>query len=137
MGNYEGIFGHKSNVPAETAHVRSLQENESDGQWKGDFLKVFSPSRAEETTTSNGADDDDVHDVEINSENGENPENPSDRPRSFDLDEIETKVDEDESSDEGNNGDDYDDEGVAVSNFVWQACYPAKLNQHSSMEVIE
>ena len=23
--NYEGIFGHKSNVPAETAHVRSLQ----------------------------------------------------------------------------------------------------------------
>lgn len=38
--------------------------------------------------------------------------------------------DDDDDDEEG-------DEGIAVSNFVWQACYPAKLNQSFSMEVIE
>lgn len=37
--------------------------------------------------------------------------------------------DDDEEDDEG--------DGIEASNFVWQACYPAKLNQPFSMEVIE
>jgi len=37
---------------------------------------------------------------------------------------------------EDDDDEDDGDEGIA-SNFVWQACYPAKLNQSFSMEVIE
>lgn len=39
--------------------------------------------------------------------------------------------------DDDDDDDEEGDEGIAVSNFVWQACYPAKLNQSFSMEVIE
>ena len=42
-----------------------------------------------------------------------------------------------EDDDDDDDDDDEGDEGIAVSNFVWQACYPAKLNQSFSMEVIE
>lgn len=64
------------------------------------------------------------------------------------VDDDEAEGDEEDSGDGGtvqvhdfdDDDDDEDeegDEGVAVSNFVWQACYPAKLNQSFSMEVIE
>jgi hypothetical protein len=65
------------------------------------------------------------------------------------VDDDEAEGDEEDSGDGGtvqvhdfddDDDDDQDeegDEGVAVSNFVWQACYPAKLNQSFSMEVIE
>ena len=37
---------------------------------------------------------------------------------------------------EGNEEEDEDD-GIAVSNFIWQACYPAKFSHSYSMDVIE
>jgi hypothetical protein len=67
-----------------------------------------------------------------------------------DEDEGGAQGEEEEEEEEGDDGeivndfedDDDDDEeegdeGIAVSNFRWQACYPAKLNQSFSMEVIE
>lgn len=93
-------------------------------------------------------------------ENGKSPlYNRKDPPNGALLDEIEKDNDHDiddedeggaEEEEEGDDGeivndfedDDEDDEeegdeGIAVSNFRWQACYPAKLNQSFSMEVIE
>jgi hypothetical protein len=47
--------------------------------------------------------------------------------------EIVNDFEDDDDDDDEEEG----DEGIAVSNFRWQACYPAKLNQSFSMEVIE
>lgn len=51
----------------------------------------------------------------------------------YDIEQPQGCQGDDEEGEEEEDGDD----GVAVSNFIWQACYPAKFSHSYSMDVIE